>query len=128
MTNRPVGDRSRREPRGLGRLAWGLCLAAEAIAAVCVVLLLAGHVSLGWRWLVGLTVVSGVAFDAQTLLDPGALAVTDRPVAPLIDPAAFHAADPLWAVATLLLVGVLGASVAELIVGSAAPEGWSGCS
>jgi two-component system, NarL family, sensor kinase len=33
-----------------------------------------------WRWLIGLTVVSGLAFDAQTLLDPAALAVTDRPM------------------------------------------------
>jgi hypothetical protein len=33
-----------------------------------------------WRWLIGLTVISGLAFDAQTLLDPVALAVTDRPV------------------------------------------------
>jgi hypothetical protein len=44
------------------------------------------------------------------------MAVTDRPVPPLIRPAAFHAADPLWALATLLLVGVLAASVAELVV------------
>jgi hypothetical protein len=69
-----------------------------------------------WRWLIGLTVVSGLAFDAQTVLDPAALAVTDRPVPPLVSPAAFHAADPLWAVATLLLAGVLAASVAELVV------------
>jgi hypothetical protein len=34
----------------------------------------------------------------------------------LIRPAAFHAADSLWALATLLLVGVLAASVAELVV------------
>jgi hypothetical protein len=44
------------------------------------------------------------------------MAVTDRPVPPLIRPAAFHAADPLWALATLLLVSVLAASVAELVV------------
>jgi hypothetical protein len=69
-----------------------------------------------WRWLIGLTVVSGLAFAAQTLLDPAALAVTDRPVAPLISPATFHAADPLWAVASLLLVAVLAASVAELVL------------
>src|SRR5215204_1194721 len=50
-----------------------------------------------WRWLIGLTVVSGLAFDAQTVLDPAALAVTDRPVAPMIAPATFHALDPLWA-------------------------------
>jgi hypothetical protein len=206
----------RREPQGLGRLAWVLCLAAEGMAAACVVLLLAGRVSVGdavnaylvtnlgmvvtfaavcglvagnrpenpigwlflahsgcfavatlagrsrspsrppsppaacvpcsscswdcgrrgsgWRcpWpcscsrpaapqpemalLIGLTVISGLAFDAQTLLDPAAMAVTDRPVPPLIRPAAFHAADPLWALATLLLVGVLAASVAELVV------------
>jgi two-component system NarL family sensor kinase len=213
MTTRPARDRR----RGLGRLAWVLCAAAEAIAVACVVLLLAGHVSLGdavnaylvtnlgmvvtfaaigglvagtrpgnpigwlflghslcfalatlagsiavaqqatlpagtlrglliafmalwplgigialplavqlfptgrplgprWRWLIALTVVSGLAFDAQTVLDPAALAVTDRPVAPLIGPAAFHAADPLWAVATLLLVAVLAASMAELVV------------
>jgi MFS family permease len=67
-----------------------------------------------WRWLIWLTVVTGLAFDAQTVLDPAALAVTDRPVAPLVSPAAFHAADPLWTVATALLVGVLAASVAEL--------------
>jgi hypothetical protein len=66
--------------------------------------------------LIGLTVISGLAFDAQTLLDPAAMAVTDRPVPPLIRPAAFHAANPLWALATLLLVGVLAASVAELVV------------
>jgi two-component system NarL family sensor kinase len=69
-----------------------------------------------WRWLIGLTVVSGLAFDAQTVLDPAALAVTDRPVPPLVRPAVFHAADPLWALATLLLVGVLAASVAELVL------------
>jgi two-component system NarL family sensor kinase len=69
-----------------------------------------------WRWLIGLTVVSGLAFDAQTVLDPAALSLPDRPVPPLIPPAAFHAADPLWAVATLLLVGVLAASVAELVL------------
>jgi two-component system NarL family sensor kinase len=70
----------------------------------------------GWRWLVGLTVVSGLAFDAQTVLDPSALALTSRPVPPLISPTAFHAIDPLWAVAGLLLVTVLAASVAELMV------------
>ena len=69
-----------------------------------------------WRWLIWLTVVSGLAFDAQTLLDPAALAVTDRPVPPLVNPAVFHAADPLWAVASLLLAGVLAASVAELVL------------
>jgi MFS family permease len=69
-----------------------------------------------WRWLIGLTVISGLAFDAQTLLDPAALAVTDRPVPPLVSPAVFHAADPLWAVATLLLVGVLAASLAVLVM------------
>jgi hypothetical protein len=69
-----------------------------------------------WRWLIWLTVVSGLAFDAQTVLDPAALAVTDRPVPPLVAPAAFHAADPLWAVASLLLAGVLAASVAELVL------------
>jgi hypothetical protein len=69
-----------------------------------------------WRWLIGLTVVSGLAFDAQTVLDPAALTVTDRLVPPLVRPAVFHAADPLWAVATLLLVGVLAASVATLVV------------
>jgi two-component system, NarL family, sensor kinase len=216
-TTRPARDRRRREPRGLGRLAWALCAAAEAIAVACVVLLLAGRVSLGdavdaylvtnlgmvvafaaigglvagnrpgnpigwlflahslcfavatlagtiavarqatlpagslrallivfmgvwplgigialplavqlfptgrplspgWGWLIGLTVISGLAFDAQTVLAPAALAVTDRPVPPLIDPAAFHAADPLWTVANASLVGVLAASVAELVV------------
>ena len=69
-----------------------------------------------WRWLIWLTVVSGLAFDAQTVLDPAALALTDRPVAPVVAPAAFHAADPLWAVASLLLGGVLAASVAELVL------------
>jgi two-component system, NarL family, sensor kinase len=69
-----------------------------------------------WRWLIWLTVVSGLAFDAQTVLDPVALALTDRPVAPVVAPAAFHAADPLWAVASLLLAGVLAASVAELVL------------
>jgi len=216
MTTGPVRDRGRRQPAGLGRLAWGLCAAAEAMAAACVVLLLAGRVGLGeavdgylvtnlgmvvtfgaigglvagnrpgnpigwlflghslsfavatlagtiaitrpdlapgslralqvvfmgvwplgigialplavqlfptgrplgpgWRWLVGLTVVSGLAFDAQTVLDPAALTVADRPVPPLIAPATFHALDPLWAVATLLLVTVLAASVAELVL------------
>ena len=217
MTTRPARDRRRREPRGLGRLAWVLCAAAEAIAVACVVLLLAGRVSLGdavdaylvtnlgmvvafaaigglvagnrpgnpigwlflahslcfavatlagtiavarqatlpagslrallivfmgvwplgigialplavqlfptgrplspgWGWLIGLTVISGLAFDAQTVLAPAALAVTDRPVPPLIDPAAFHAADPLWTVANASLVAVLAASVAELVV------------
>ena len=42
--------------------------------------------------------------------------MTDRPVPSLLDPAAFHAADPLWAVASLLLVAVLAASVAELVL------------
>ena len=216
MTTGPVRDRGRRQPAGLGRLAWGLCAAAEAMAAACVVLLLAGRVGLGeavdgylvtnlgmvvtfgaigglvagnrpgnpigwlflghslsfavatlagtiaitrpdlapgslralqvvfmgvwplgigialplavqlfptgrplgpgWRWLVGLTVVSGLAFDAQTVLDPAALTVADRPVPPLIAPATFHTLDPLWAVATLLLVTVLAASVAELVL------------
>ena len=217
MTTRPARDRRRREPRGLGRLAWALCAGAEAIAVACVVLLLAGRVSLGdavdaylvtnlgmvvafaaigglvagnrpgnpigwlflahslcfavatlagtiavarqatlpagslrallivfmgvwplgigialplavqlfptgrplspgWGWLIGLTVISGLAFAAQTVLAPAALAVTDRPVPPLIDPAAFHAADPLWTVANASLVGVLAASVAELVV------------
>jgi hypothetical protein len=69
-----------------------------------------------WRWLIGLTVLSGLAFDAQTVLAPAALAVTDRSVPPLIDPAAFHAADPLWTVANASLVAVLAASVAELVV------------
>jgi hypothetical protein len=69
-----------------------------------------------WRRLIGLTVVSGLAFDAQTVLDPAALTVTDRLVPPLVRPAVFHAADPLWAVATLLLVGVLAASVTTLVV------------
>jgi hypothetical protein len=61
-------------------------------------------------------VVSGLAFDAQTVLDPAALAVTDRSLSPLIRPASFDAADPLWTVATVLLVGVLAASVAELVL------------
>ena len=217
MTSQQGPDRRHREQRGLGRLAWVLCAAAEAIAVACVVLLLAGQVrfsdavnaylvtNLGmvvtfaaigglvagnrpenpigwlflghsacfavatlagtiavvqqaglpasslrallivfmglwplgigialplavqlfptgrplsprWRWLIGLTVVSGLAFDAQTLLDPAALAVTERPVPPLVSPAVFHAADPLWAVATLLLVGVLAASLAVLVM------------
>ena len=213
MTTRPARDRR----PGPGRLAWVLCAAAEAVAVACVVMLLAGHVSLGdavdaylvtnlgmvvtlaaigglvaghrpgnpigwlflahslcfalatlagtiavtrqdtlaagtlrgllvafmalwplgigialplavqlfptgrplgprWRWLIGLTVVSGLAFDAQTVLDPAALAVTDRPVAPLIAPGTFHALDPLWAATNLLLVVVLAASVAELVL------------
>jgi MFS family permease len=217
MTTGPGRDHGRRQPGGLGRLAWGLCAAAEAMAVACVVLLLAGHVSLGaavdaylvtnlgmvvafgaigglvagnrprnpigwlflghslcfavatlagtvavarqdvlsagslrallivfmgvwplgigialplavqlfpsgrplsprWRWLIGLTVVSGLAFAAQTVLEPDALALTDRPVAPLIDPATFHALDPLWAAAGLLLAAVLAASVAELVL------------
>ena len=217
MTTPQGLDRWQREPRGLGRLAWALCAAAEGMAVACVVLLLAGHVSLGdavnaylvtnlgmvvtfaaigglvagnrprnaigwlflahsacfavatlagtvafaqqavlpvgslrallvvfqgvwplgigialplavqlfpsgrplsprWRWLIGLTVISGLAFDAQTVLDPAALAVTDRPVPPLVTPAVFHAADPLWALVTLLLVGVLAASVAVLVL------------
>ena len=217
MTTRPVRDRSQREPRYLGRLAWVVCAAAEGIAVACVVLLVAGDVRFGdavnaylvtnlgmvvtfaaigglvagnrprnpigwlflghsacfavatlagtvavvqqatlplgglrallivfmgvwplgigialplavqlfptgrplsprWRWLIWLTVVSGLAFDAQTVLDPAALALTDRPVAPVVAPAAFHAADPLWAVASLLLAGVLAASVAELVL------------
>ena len=216
MTTGSMLDQQRR-PGGLGRLAWGLCVLAEAMAAACVVLLLAGRVPLGvavdtylvtnlgmvvafgaigglvagnrpgnpigwlflghslcfavatlagtvavarqevlsagtlralqvvfmgiwplgigialplavqlfptgrplgprWRWLVGLTVVSGLAFVAQTVLEPGALALPGRPVPPLIAPAAFHALDPLWAVASLLLAAVLAASVAELVL------------
>ena len=217
MTTRPVRDRSQREPRYLGRLAWVVCAAAEGIAVACVVLLVAGDVRFGdavnaylvtnlgmvvtfaaigglvagnrprnpigwlflghsacfavatlagtiavvqqatlplgglrallivfmgvwplgigialplavqlfptgrplsprWRWLIWLTLVSGLAFDAQTVLDPAALALTDRPVAAVVAPATFHAADPLWAVASLLLAGVLAASVAELVL------------
>jgi two-component system NarL family sensor kinase len=44
MTIQQGLDRWQREPRGLGRLAWVLCAAAEGIATACVVLLLAGHV------------------------------------------------------------------------------------
>ena len=69
-----------------------------------------------WRWLIGLTVISGLAFDAQTVLDPVALSLPRRPVPPLVTPAAFHSADLLWGVATLLLVVVLAASVATLVV------------
>ena len=228
MTTGSTRDQERR-PAGLGRLAWGLCIVAEAMAAACVVLLLAGQVRLGvavdaylvtnlgmvvafgaigglvagnrpgnpigwlflghslcfavatlagtvavarqgvlsagtvralltvfmgvwplgigialplavqlfptgqplsprWRWLIGLTVVSGLAFDAQTVLEPNALAVTGRPVAPLIAPTTFHALDPLWAVAGLLLVAVLAASVAELVLRFRRARGWSGCS
>jgi two-component system, NarL family, sensor kinase len=224
VTTRPGRGRGRREAGGLGRLAWALCAAAQAVAAACVVLLVAGQVRFGdavnaylvtnlgmvvtfaaigglvagnrpknpigwlflahsacfavatlagtvavarqddlpagtlrallivfqgvwplgigialplavqlfptgrplgpgWRRLVGLTVLSGLLFDAQTVLDPAALGITDRPVAPLIDPAGFHAADPLWAAATLLLVGVLAASVAELVLRFARARG-----
>jgi hypothetical protein len=45
MTTSQGLDRRQREPRALGRLAWVLCAVAEAIAVACVVLLLAGHVS-----------------------------------------------------------------------------------
>src|SRR5829696_7997130 len=191
MTARAVRERER---PGLGRLAWVVCAAAETIAVACVVLLLAGHVSVSdavnaylvtnlgmvvtfaaigglvagnrptnpigwlflghsacfavatlagtvavaqqatlplgslrallilliglyplgigialplavqlfptghplsprWRWLIWLTVVTGLVFDARTVLDPAE-----------------------WAVATLLLVGVLAASVAELVL------------
>ena len=69
-----------------------------------------------WRWLIGLTVISGLAFAAQTVLDPVALSLPRRPVPPLVTPAAFHSADLLWGVATLLLVVVLAASVATLVV------------
>jgi hypothetical protein len=47
MTTRQSLAPRRREPQGLGRLAWALCVAAEGMAAACVVLLLAGHVSVG---------------------------------------------------------------------------------
>jgi hypothetical protein len=47
MTTRQSLAPRRREPQGLGRLAWVLCLAAEGMAAACVVLLLAGQVSVG---------------------------------------------------------------------------------
>ena len=46
MTTGSTLDQERR-PGGLGRLAWGLCVVAEAMAAACVVLLLAGQVRLG---------------------------------------------------------------------------------
>jgi len=76
-----------------------------------------GHpLSPRWRWLIWLTVVTGLVFDARTVLDPAEWAVIDRPMPPLVRPVVFHAADPLWAVATLLLVGVLAASVAELVL------------
>jgi hypothetical protein len=38
MTTGPGRDRGRRQPGGLGRLAWGLCAAAEAMAVACVAL------------------------------------------------------------------------------------------
>jgi hypothetical protein len=44
MTTQHGVDRWQREPRGLGRLAWLLCVAAEAMAVACVMLLLAGRV------------------------------------------------------------------------------------
>ena len=47
MTTRQGLDRRQREPRALGRLAWVVCVAAEAIAVACVALLVAGHVSFG---------------------------------------------------------------------------------
>jgi hypothetical protein len=47
MTTRQSLAPRRREPPGLGRLAWALCVAAEGMAAACVVLLLAGQVSVG---------------------------------------------------------------------------------
>jgi hypothetical protein len=56
-----------------------------------------------------------------------ALALTDRPVPPLIRPAVFHAAALLWTLATLLLVGVLAASVTELVLRFRRARGWSGC-
>ena len=46
MTTGSMLDRERL-PGGLGRLAWGLCLVAEVMAAACVVLLLARRVPLG---------------------------------------------------------------------------------
>jgi len=229
MTTPQGLDRRQREPRALGRLAWVVCAVAEGIAAACVVLLLAGHVSVSdavnaylvtnlgmvvtfaaigglvagnrptnpigwlflgysacfavatlagtvavaqqatlplgslrallilliglyplgigialplavqlfptghplsprWRWLIWLTVVTGLVFDARTVLDPAEWAVIDRPMPPLVRPVVFHAADPLWAVATLLLVGVLAASVAELVLRFGRARGWSGCS
>jgi hypothetical protein len=83
--------------RSLGRLAWGLCVAAEATAAACVVLLLAGRVGFGdavdaylvtnLGMVVTFAAVGGLVagnrpenpigwlFLAQTVLDPATLAV-----------------------------------------------------
>jgi hypothetical protein len=52
----------------------------------------------------------------------------DRPSgAPLIRPTVFHAAALLWTLATLLVVGVLAASVTELVLRVRRARGWSGC-
>ena len=47
MTTTSMLGHGRRQGGGLGRLAWGLCVVAQVMAAACVVLLLAGQVPLG---------------------------------------------------------------------------------
>jgi hypothetical protein len=75
-------------------------------------------VSPAWRWLIALTIITGVAFDAQQLLSTGGLAgiVPDRTVRPLLSPAASQSLAPLWALAPVLMGSVLAFSVAALVV------------
>jgi len=71
-----------------------------------------------WRWLIALTILIGLGFDALMLLSPDGLAdiVPGHEMPPVISPATFHAFDPLWAAIPGLLAGVLVASVAALVV------------
>lgn len=75
-------------------------------------------VSPAWRWLIGLTIVTGVAFDAQMLLSADGLAgiVPGRAVRPLLTPAASQSLAALWAVVPVLMGGVLAFSMAAIMV------------
>lgn len=75
-------------------------------------------VSSRWRWLVAATVVTGLGFDAQVVLDAGEWTsiAGGRTVPPLLDPATFHALDALWSVLTVSLTAVLMLSVTALAV------------
>jgi two-component system, NarL family, sensor kinase len=75
-------------------------------------------VSRRWRWLIVMTIVTGLAFDAQQLLSADGLVgvVPGRVVPPLLSRATSQALDPLWMVVPASLAGVLAMSIAALVV------------